>query len=96
MYELSNIFSEFTHNYKTIEETPLYIREIASLLIENNFSVDNLNAILKQHNILDSKDIKLESLDFLLAYADFILIDNIIFENELKDFRILKLRKVIL
>ena len=90
MYELSNVFLEFIRSHKTIEETPLYIIEIANLLIENNFSVDNLNTILKQHSILDSKDIKLESLDFLLAYADFILTDNIIFENELKDLSIFK------
>lgn len=91
MYKLSNQFSKFIQYYSTTEYPSKYIIEIANSIIENNFSLNFFNIILKKHTISNIKDKKNESLDFLLSYANFILIDNIILENEIKDFQILKI-----
>lgn len=90
MYTFSQSFSKFTIVQKEASHhSKQYICEILKLLVDN-FELDVFNTILTKYNIQKIEDIKVECLDLLIAYADFILTDNIISENEIQDFSILK------
>ena len=88
MYKFSNSFTEFTQK-EINENSKEYFIEILSLL-NDKFDLDNFNSILKKFKIGKVEDIKLDSLDLLISYANFILKDNIISEIEIQDFSILK------
>ncbi|KFC22476.1 hypothetical protein [Chryseobacterium sp. FH1] len=88
MYKFSNSFTEFTQK-EINENSKEYFIEILSLL-NDKFDLNHFNPILKKFKIERVEDIKLDSLDLLISYANFILKDNIISEIEIQDFSILK------
>lgn len=88
MYTFSQSFSRFILQNE-VDGSKGYLLEILKLL-DNNFELNCFNSILKRYNIQKIGDIKFESLDLLISYADFILTDNLISENEIQDFSILK------
>lgn len=89
MYTFSQSFSRFIVQRGADHDSKDYICEILKLL-DDNFEFNFFNSILKRYTIQKIEDIKFESLDLLIDYADFILTDNIISENEIQDFSILK------
>ena len=68
-----------------------YIRKIAKLITENNVSKDKIQVVLSEFSIRNVKDIKNELLDLLIDYATLILEDNLLTENEKRNFSFLKL-----
>lgn len=89
MYTFSPSFSRFIVQREADNDSKEYICEILKLL-DDNFELNFLNSILKRYNIQKIEDIKLESLDLLISYVNFILRDNLISKNEIQDFSILK------
>lgn len=89
MYKFSKSFSEFINKKEINENSKEYIIEFSKLLIDS-FELNSFNLILEKYGIQRIEDIKLESLGFLISYADFILKDGIISESEIQDFSILK------
>ena len=69
----------------SIEGSSDHIKKVLSL-IQN----DNLDKVLGEYNIAHVEGIKLEVLDMLLAYIDFILRDNVITDSEAANFKLLK------
>lgn len=67
-----------------------YIKKISLHIHDNNLYRQNLDKILKEHNIKQVEDIKEDILDMLLAYINFILDDNVITVNEMANFKQLK------
>lgn len=88
MYTFSKYFSEFIEAFK-LENKSEYFKEILESL-KYNFDYNSFNLILKQNRIQNVEDIKLEALDSLISYANFILTDDVISEIEIQDFTILK------
>lgn len=88
MYIFSEYFSEFIKFYKPKIESPYFLEILKSIQI--NFDYNSFNKILNQNRIDNITDIKIESLDFLISYADFILVDNVISDTEIQDFTFLK------
>lgn len=88
MYIFSEYFSEFIKFYKPKIESPYFLDILKSIQI--NFDYNSFNKILNQNRIDNITDIKIESLDFLISYADFILVDNVISDTEIQDFTFLK------
>ena len=68
-----------------------YIRKIAELVVENEISKDKIRGILSEFSIRNVKDIKDELLNLLIDYANLILEDNLLTENEKENFYFLKL-----
>jgi len=68
-----------------------YIRKIAKLIIENEISKDKIRAILSEFSIRSVKDIKDELLNLLIDYANLILEDSLLTDNEKENFGFLKL-----
>lgn len=88
MYTFSKYFSEFVETF-ILDNNSEYLNEILKS-IQNNFEYDSFELILKQKGIRNIEDIKLESLDLLISYANFILKDDIISGVEIQDFTFLK------
>ena len=74
----------------SIENFSDYINEIVELIHTNEFGRQNLDEVLKRHNIKRIEDIKEELLDLILVYINLILNDNVITENEAANVKILK------
>lgn len=74
----------------SIENFTDYINEIVELIHTNEFGRQNLNDVLKRHNIKRIEEIREELLDLILVYFNLILNDNVITENEAANVRILK------
>jgi hypothetical protein len=68
-----------------------YIRRIAKLVVENEITKSKVRNVLSEFSIQNIKDIKNELLDVLIDYANLILEDNILTENEKTNFGFLKL-----
>ncbi len=88
MYTFSKYFSEFVETF-ILDNNSEYLNEILKS-IQNNFEHDSFELILKQKGIRNIEDIKRESLDLLISYANFILKDDIISGVEIQDFTFLK------
>lgn len=72
------------------ENRSVYIKEISALIGKNMLDKFQLEELLKAHHIYDIRDIKTEILDMLLSYINFILVDDVISENEEKSIILLK------
>ena len=88
MYIFSNYFSGFIESYKPKTESPYFLEILKS--IQTNYDYNYFNKNVNQNGIDNITDIKFESLDFLIAYANFILEDNVISDDEIQDFTFLK------
>ncbi|WP_312922393.1 hypothetical protein [Empedobacter brevis] len=88
MYTFSEYFSEFVKSYKPKTESQYFLKILESIQI--NFDYNYFNKIVDQNGIGNLNDIKFESLDLLISYADFILEDNVISDTEIQDFTFLK------
>lgn len=83
---LKKIFSEIARtNVKS------HICEIIELIINGRLSKENIQTILNKYSIRKIDKIKPELLDLLIAYANFILEDNVITDNEKQNFGFLKI-----
>jgi len=89
MVKLSTSFTNFISQEYVNVSSKDYFNEIINV-IKNDFSLDSLNTKLEELGIKNIEEIKFDSLDFLISYADFILKDSIISENEFIDFSFLK------
>jgi len=83
---LKKIFSEIA---KT--DIKNHTREIVELAIDDKLSKGNIQNILTKHSIRKVEEIKPELLDVLIAYANFVLEDNVITDNEKQNFEFLKI-----
>ena len=83
---LKRIFSE-------IAKTKIknYTREIVELVIDSKLSKENIQNILTKHSIRKVEKVKPELLDVLIAYANFVLEDKVITDNEKQNFEFLKM-----
>lgn len=68
-----------------------YTRSIVNLVCNNSLSKEAIQEILSQHAIDRIQDIKIELLDVLIAYANFVLKDSIITGAEGSNFEFLKI-----
>lgn len=68
-----------------------YTREIAKLVADNNLNKDNIQIILSKYSIRSVNKIKVDLLDILITYANFVLEDHIITDDERRNFEFLKL-----
>jgi len=88
MYAFSTSFPDFIEAQKSENANEYFWKILESL--KNGFDYDTFKSILAQYKIQKIEDIKLESLELLISYANFILTDNIISESEIQDFTFLK------
>lgn len=88
MYKFSSKFLDFK-NLSTATSKPFLI-DIVNLLDNEDYSEGKIKIILNKFNITNIADIKDDCLNFLISFADFILIDDIISNVELNDFSMLK------
>lgn len=86
MYKFSETISHFLKEKANEIENKFFV-DILSL---SAIDVETIDSLLKKHNIHKVEDIKIESIELLLDYANFILRDNVISEDEFVDFEILK------
>lgn len=84
MYNFSPSFTEFIELNKNEDQSEFFTKIINSF--KQQFDYSSFRSIIKD-NI---QDIQLESIDWLISYANFILSDGIITEIELQDFTFLK------
>lgn len=85
MYKLSNNYKQFVDYGNVIN--PI-INEIECILVLDDSKSQDLNKVLPAES--DIREIKMEALDYLISYANFVLKDNVISEEELYDFTALK------
>jgi len=90
MYNDLDIAEAFTI---VLEKTTFkdYITDIAKLICDNELKKENIDSILKQFNIYNIKDIKLDLLDLLLSYINIVINTHIITEKERRNIETLKL-----
>lgn len=87
MIRLSAVFTEWFERIKADNTVASSIKEI----IEVIFSEENLPVKMEEiRSTYDLADLKLHSLDFLILYANELLSDHYISEDELNDFSFLK------
>lgn len=89
MLKLSPKFLNFSQESIAKYDLKDYFIEIIKVL-QHDFDPAIFSSILTTNNILNVEDIKLEALDFLISYANFILKDNVITDEENHDFSFLK------
>lgn len=87
---LKKIFSEIAKM-----DIKKHTREIVELVIDGKLSKENIQNILRKHSIRKVEKIKPELLGVLIAYANFVLEDNVITDNEKQNFEFLKMYFVI-
>ena len=85
MYKLSNNYRKFV-DYSTMENP--VIDAVECVLLLDDTTTQNLNTVLPAES--EIRTIKNEALEYLIAYAVFILKDDVITEEELFDFTALK------
>ncbi|VBB47104.1 hypothetical protein TRIP_D420048 [uncultured Paludibacter sp.] len=83
---LKNLFSEMAK-----ADIKNYIHEIIELVIDSKLSKENIQNILTKYSIRKIEKIKTELLGILIDYANFILKDNVITNNEKQNFEFLKM-----
>lgn len=89
MFRFSPAFTKFTESIESSSYLKNFIKEFLKVL-NSNFELSHFEHILKKYSIEKIEDVKLEILDLLISYANFILSDSIITEDEIQDFTILK------
>lgn len=90
MYVLSAGFSSYIQKPQTREQTVSYLLDIVDLLYKEGTKIKDIDKVLVANGIQDFDHIKIESIDLLIAYADYILEDAVISEEEAYDFEALK------
>ncbi|MCJ0742699.1 hypothetical protein [Pedobacter montanisoli] len=90
MYKLSASFIEFSNDETFISSCKDYIKRIGKALTKPETELDDIESILLEYGIRNISDAKLDTLQYLISYANFILEDDSISENELYDFTVLK------
>lgn len=88
MYNFSTSLSLFIKTHKTDNQTKEFTSIVDS--IKERFEYSSFQSLISENNIDSIKDFKLEALNWLIDYANFILEDGIISEIELQDFTFLK------
>lgn len=83
---LKSVFTEIAQS-----DINNYSRSIFNLVSNNTLSKETIQEVLSQHAIQRIQDIKIEVLDVLIAYANFVLKDNIIKGAERANFEFLKI-----
>lgn len=89
MFSLSPTFTNFSETIEGSSHFKNYIKEFLEVL-NSNFEWSHFERILKEYSIEKIEDVKLEVLDLLMSYANFILSDSVITADEIQDFTILK------
>ncbi|RYE54866.1 MAG: hypothetical protein EOP48_11380 [Sphingobacteriales bacterium] len=64
--------------------------EVAELIAEGQFNLQNLDGVLKRYQLKDLVQIKLQVLDMLISYIWLIVSDNVITAREANNLRFLK------
>ena len=90
MYTLSTQFSEFTRKPKTRKEISTYLMDVVDILCRQNSQIEDINRIFEKYDIQGFEDIKMETIDLLIGYANYILEDSVITAIEAYDFEALK------
>lgn len=90
MYTLSNEFKAYIRRPEARRQMAAPVLEVVDLMCENATTTADVEQALAEHRERDAWSLKLESMDFLLGYADFILEDRAITEEEAYDFAALK------
>ncbi|RNL78220.1 hypothetical protein ED312_19345 [Sinomicrobium pectinilyticum] len=82
MYKLSANYSKFVRTFDTKDDV---IKEIEKIITDKHSTIGNIRSFTPERTVD-----KNQSLDYLIAYADFILEDHFISGEELNDFETLK------
>lgn len=90
MYTLSNDFKAYIRRPETRKLTAAPILEVVDLMCEKSTTNKDVEQACARHRERDAVHLKLESLDFLLGYAGYILEDGVITSGEAYDFAALK------
>ncbi|MEJ5055821.1 hypothetical protein [Sphingobacterium sp. MYb382] len=90
MYTLSAHFSEYLNELKSKQGIAHYLQDIVDLLVVEGTVVQDIDKVLGRYAIQDFDTIKIESIDLLIDYANYILEDSVICDQEALDFEILK------
>lgn len=85
MYTLSKNFRNFVEGHSCHNDA---IKDIEVALIDKATTSEDLNELIVKHDYF--KGLRGEVLDYLIAYANFILRDDFISEEESYDFSVLK------
>src|SRR5690606_27768006 len=90
MYTLSNDFKAYIRRPETRKLTAAPVLEVVDLMCEKSTTNKDVEQACARHRERDAVRLKLESLDFLLGYAGYILEDGVITSGEAYDFAALK------
>ncbi len=82
MYKLSANYSKFVRTFDTKDDV---IKEIEKIITDKHSTIGDIRSFTPERTVD-----KNQSLDYLIAYADFILEDHFISGEELNDFETLK------
>ncbi|MEH7890594.1 hypothetical protein [Elizabethkingia meningoseptica] len=90
MYNLSSNIRTFNYHFSAETDAQKCIKDIINLLLDNGYDNAKINNILLLYHIEEIKVLKPYIMDYLLSFANTILQDNLITEEELYDFTVLK------
>lgn len=90
MYTFSQRFSDYIKRPQTRKDIPTYLLDVVDILDAQNTQAKDIDLILGKHDIQGFDHIKVETIDLLLAYANHILEDSVITDEEAYDFAALK------
>lgn len=90
MYTLSNSFSNYIRRPQIREHISPHLLETLDLMCQDGTTATDIDQSLASYRSQDTHHIKMESIDFMLGYADHILEDGAISEKEAYDFTALK------
>ncbi|RYE33850.1 MAG: hypothetical protein EOP48_30630 [Sphingobacteriales bacterium] len=66
------------------------VNELAGLIAEGEFSIDNISDVMKRYGIRDIAQLKPQTLDMILAYVRAVVSDNVITAREAENVKFLK------
>lgn len=90
MYTLSNDFSGYIQRPQTREQASARLLEVVDIMCQKDTKARDIDQSLAKYRNQDADRIKIESIDFMLGYAHYILEDSAITEMEAYDFSALK------
>lgn len=90
MYKFSENFKELSREILKAHNLEVHIEALVNLIMSDDASTSKIAELLKENCIIHIEDIKLELLDLLIIYANSILADNFISEEEANNFKALK------
>lgn len=90
MYKLSDNYSNYIQRPQTREQISANLLEAVDLMCQEGTTATDIDQSLASYRSQDTHRIKMESIDFMLGYADYILEDSAISEKEAYDFAALK------